>query len=132
MKFLSNEVRVGILAVLALALSFWGYQFIRGKNVLKLANTYYVEYENVSLLKVSTPVTINGVQVGFVSAITPVQEKTFPKAPLQKSGRKGSWAANRLRCSIQRPAAGQTAPRPGILSRARCWVWWGPWSAQAR
>ena len=75
MKFLSNEVRVGILAVLALALSFWGYQFIRGKNVLKLANTYYVEYENVSLLKVSTPVAINGVQVGFVSAITPVQEK---------------------------------------------------------
>lgn len=75
MKIFSNEVKIGLLAATALALAFWGYKFIQGRNLLKRSNIYYVEYDNVSLLKLSTPVTINGVQVGFVSEIQPVMSK---------------------------------------------------------
>ncbi|MEY4105790.1 MAG: hypothetical protein RL181_132 [Bacteroidota bacterium] len=75
MKIFSNEVKIGLLAAIALSLAFWGYKFIQGRNLLKRSNIYYVEYDNVSLLKLSTPVTINGVQVGFVSEIQPVMSK---------------------------------------------------------
>jgi len=75
MKIFTYEVKVGLLAFIALALAFWGYKFIIGQNLLKRSNVFYVEYDNVGLLKISTPVTINGVEIGFVSQIEPVVEK---------------------------------------------------------
>lgn len=72
---LSNEVKVAILAIVAIALSYWGYKFILGKNILKDSNLYYVEYKDVDLMKTSSPVTIGGVQVGFVSGIKPLLER---------------------------------------------------------
>lgn len=64
---MSNEVKIGILAVVAIALSLWGYKFIMGKNALTSSNIYYVEYENVEGLQKATPVRISGFQVGVVS-----------------------------------------------------------------
>lgn len=72
---LSNEVKVALLAIMAIALSFWGYKFILGKNVLKDSNIYYVEYQDVDLMKTSSPVTIGGVQIGFVSEIKPLLDR---------------------------------------------------------
>ena len=66
---MSNEVKVGILAVVAIALSIWGYQFIRGKNVLLKANTYKVFYPNVDRMQIGTQVFINGVEVGSVASV---------------------------------------------------------------
>lgn len=64
---MSNEVKIGILAVVAIGLSLWGYKFIMGKNALTSSNIYYVEYENVEGLQKATPVRISGFQVGVVS-----------------------------------------------------------------
>jgi phospholipid/cholesterol/gamma-HCH transport system substrate-binding protein len=66
---MSNETKIGILAFVAIALSIWGYKFIRGKNLLVASNIYYVEYENIEELKMSSPVLINGFQVGIVADI---------------------------------------------------------------
>lgn len=66
---MSNEVKVAILAIVAVALFYWGYKFVRGKNLLSTTNTYYVEYDNVDQLNMSSPVLINGYQIGFVSDI---------------------------------------------------------------
>ena len=66
---MSNETKIGILAVVAIALSFWGYKFIMGKNVLLDSNIYYVEYENVQMLQLGTPVYINGFSQGNVADI---------------------------------------------------------------
>ena len=44
---MSNEVKIAILAIAALGLSYWGYKFILGKNVLVNSNIYYVEYDDV-------------------------------------------------------------------------------------
>lgn len=79
---LSNELKVAILAILAIALSYWGYKFIQGKNVLKDSNYYYVEYENVDLMQTSSPVTIGGVQVGFVSEIKPLLDRKMVRVTL--------------------------------------------------
>ena len=66
---MSREVKIALLAIAALGLTFWGYKFIQGKNVLVSSNVYYVEYDNVDGLQPSSPVRIRGSQVGFVAGI---------------------------------------------------------------
>lgn len=61
------EVKIGLLALVAIGLSIWGYKFIQGSNLLSSSNNYYVEYEDVAGLTVGTPVQISGVAVGSVS-----------------------------------------------------------------
>jgi phospholipid/cholesterol/gamma-HCH transport system substrate-binding protein len=63
---LSNEVKIGLLALVALALGFWGFKFLKGMNVLSSSKTLYVKYENVDQLRPSSPVFIKGFQVGMV------------------------------------------------------------------
>ncbi len=64
---MSNEVKVGILAIVAIALSYWGYKFIMGKNVLLKSNIYKVYYPRVDRMQVGTNVYINGIEVGSVA-----------------------------------------------------------------
>ncbi|MCB0610249.1 MAG: MCE family protein [Lewinella sp.] len=66
---ISKEVKVGILAVVAIALSFWGYNFIVGKNLLTNSDYYRIVYNNVEGLQVGTPVRISGVEVGSVTGV---------------------------------------------------------------
>ncbi len=66
---MSNEIKVALLAIASFVLFYWGYRFIRGKNVLATSNIYYVEYDNIDQLQPSSPVLINGFQVGFVAEI---------------------------------------------------------------
>ncbi|MEZ4928000.1 MAG: MlaD family protein [Saprospiraceae bacterium] len=63
---ISNEVKVAVLAIVAVALGFWGFKFLKGINVLTASKTYYVRYDNVDQLRLSSPVFINGFQVGMV------------------------------------------------------------------
>lgn len=66
---MSNEVKIGILTIVAIALSFWGYKFILGQNILIKSNTLKVYYEEVNGLILGTPVQINGVKIGSVSKV---------------------------------------------------------------
>jgi phospholipid/cholesterol/gamma-HCH transport system substrate-binding protein len=63
---LSNEVRIAIFAIIALALGFWGFKFLKGMNVLTTSKTFYVKYDSVDQLRPSSPVFIKGFQVGMV------------------------------------------------------------------
>ncbi|GJM32951.1 MAG: mammalian cell entry protein [Saprospiraceae bacterium] len=85
---MSNEVKIGLLAIVTIALSFWGYKFILGKNVLTKSNNYKVLYENVGGLQIGTTVRINGVAVGTVASITLLpdeKEQVLVLLDLQKS-----------------------------------------------
>ncbi len=66
---ISKEVKIGLLALVAISLSFWGYKFILGKNLLVKSNYYKVIYTSVDGLRVGTSVRINGVSVGSVGSI---------------------------------------------------------------
>lgn len=68
------EVKIGILALVAIGFSFWGYKFIQGSNLFSSSNYYVVNYENVAGLTVGTPVQISGVNIGSVSKIFLNQE----------------------------------------------------------
>ena len=65
----SNETKIGLLAVVAVSLLIWGYKYIKGKNILKTSTYLYIQYEDIDMLSTSTPVVIQGLQVGIVSDI---------------------------------------------------------------
>ena len=44
---MSRETRIGILSVLVIAASIWGYKFIKGQNILSSQQFFYIEYDDV-------------------------------------------------------------------------------------
>ncbi|WP_124981415.1 MlaD family protein [Nonlabens xiamenensis] len=66
---LSKEIKVGILTVSAVALFIFGYQYLKGRNLLKDDRSFYAVYNNVEGLTQSAPVTINGLRVGNIDNI---------------------------------------------------------------
>lgn len=78
LKF-SNEMKVALLAIAAVALGIWGFKFLKGQNMLSLSKNFYVKYDNVQELRVSAPVFIQGLQVGSVKdiSIDPKDDRTI-------------------------------------------------------
>ncbi|MBK9337434.1 MAG: MCE family protein [Lewinellaceae bacterium] len=76
---ISNETKIGLLAVAAIALGIWGFKFLKGLNILTASQTYYVRYDHVDQLRPSSPVFISGLQVGMVKDIyiDPVDDKSI-------------------------------------------------------
>lgn len=65
-KIFRKEVAIGISAIIALVILYSGIEFLKGINIFKPANHYYVSYTNVAGLGIASPVTINGFKVGQV------------------------------------------------------------------
>ncbi|MBO5052974.1 MAG: MCE family protein [Muribaculaceae bacterium] len=68
-KVFRKEVLIGVSVLAALAILVFGIDFLKGVNVFKATNYYYVTYDNVAGLAVSAPVTVNGYKVGQVRDI---------------------------------------------------------------
>lgn len=69
MKAYSREVIIGLSVLIAALVLFFGIDYLKGVNVFKAANYYYVSYTSVNGLTVSSPVTLNGFKVGQVRDI---------------------------------------------------------------
>lgn len=66
---ISKELRVGLMAIVSIALLIFGYNFLKGKNLLEDSRTFYAVYDQVEGLNPSSAVTINGLQIGTVTRI---------------------------------------------------------------
>lgn len=66
---MKKELKVGILAIVAIGLLVFGYNFLKGNNLFNTSRTFYAVYDDVEGLSPSAPVTINGFQVGTVTDI---------------------------------------------------------------
>lgn len=69
MKFLTKEVKIAIATIVAAILVFIGINFLKGINVFKSSNTYYVLFDDVAGLAISNAVYANGYPVGVVRTI---------------------------------------------------------------
>ncbi|MBQ8191197.1 MAG: MCE family protein [Bacteroidaceae bacterium] len=69
MKYLTKEVKIGLAGIVAIALLVFGINFLKGINMFKSGNGYYVEFENIAGLVTSSPVYANGFGVGLVRDI---------------------------------------------------------------
>ena len=70
MKFLTNEVKIALVAIAGIVVLFIGLHFLKGLRVFSSATSYYVQFDNVSGLSASSPVYANGYRVGVVEAIS--------------------------------------------------------------
>ena len=66
---ISKEAKIGILMVLTIGFLIWGYSFLKGKNLLKPTDDYFVVYEQVGGLMESGHVILSGYKVGYVDDI---------------------------------------------------------------
>ncbi|MFY0607450.1 MAG: MCE family protein [Cyclobacteriaceae bacterium] len=70
---MSKEFKVGLIALVAGGLLYYGFNFLKGNDFFSPTNKYYAIYENVDGLNKSNPVIINGLTVGRVSRIKLMQ-----------------------------------------------------------
>lgn len=66
---LSREVKTGIVAILVLAIAIWGFNFLKGKNIFKPTNTYYVVYDNIEGLIESGYIYYRGYKIGNITGL---------------------------------------------------------------
>lgn len=69
MKYVTKEVKIACAGIAAVAVLFFGIKFLRGINMFKATNYYYVAYDNIGGLTVSSPVYADGYNIGIVRNI---------------------------------------------------------------
>lgn len=66
---ISTEVKLGIIITVAIAVTIWGINFLKGRNILKPANDYVAFYNDVGGLDINAKVYMNGFRIGQVDDI---------------------------------------------------------------
>jgi phospholipid/cholesterol/gamma-HCH transport system substrate-binding protein len=66
---ISKEARVGLIVTAGLVMFYFGYNFLKGKNIFSTSRTYYAVFDNVDQLLPSAAVQLNGFRVGVVDRI---------------------------------------------------------------
>lgn len=67
---MSKELKTGIIAVIIVVAFIWGFNFLKGQNLLDTGTRVFkVEYERIGGLTKASTVTINGLKVGKVDKI---------------------------------------------------------------
>ncbi len=66
---ISRELKIGIVAVVTIGILIWGWNFLKGINIFKTTDTYYVVYSDIKGLIESGVVILNGYKVGNVGKI---------------------------------------------------------------
>ena len=68
-KFFTREVKVGIMAIVAIFVLYFGLNFLKGIDIFSSVSNYYASYENIGGLVPSSPVYVKGFKVGQVEEI---------------------------------------------------------------
>jgi phospholipid/cholesterol/gamma-HCH transport system substrate-binding protein len=67
---LTKEMMIGLAVVLSLTFLYIGVNYLKGINLFKPVNHYFVTCTNVKDVTISTPVYVDGFKVGLVRSIT--------------------------------------------------------------
>ncbi len=68
-KYFSREVIIGIITIISLFILYFGINYLKGVNLFKPSNHYYIKFDNVTDLQKSSPVYVDGFKVGVVNSI---------------------------------------------------------------
>jgi phospholipid/cholesterol/gamma-HCH transport system substrate-binding protein len=66
---MSNEVKVGLVAVLAIVSAYFGFNYLKGIEIFQDSRTYYAIYPRIDGLSADNTVQLNGVKIGRVRNI---------------------------------------------------------------
>lgn len=65
---LTREIKTAVLVISSILLFYWGYNFLKGKNLFDTSKKIYVVYDSVEGLEPSSSVKLKGVTVGRVNS----------------------------------------------------------------
>jgi len=68
-KFFTREVIIGLVTIISLVVLYFGFNYLKGINIFKPTNHYYVSMDNVNELQKSSPIYVDGFKVGLVNDI---------------------------------------------------------------
>ncbi|HLZ88233.1 MAG TPA: MlaD family protein [Puia sp.] len=66
---ISNETKIGVMAVIALAALILGFNYLKGSSLFEHTKKLYAVFDNVEGLEISNVVQINGLNIGSITAI---------------------------------------------------------------
>lgn len=70
LKFkISKEARVGLVISAGLIMFYFGYNYLKGKNIFSKSRSFYAVFDNVDQLAPTAAVQLNGFKVGVVDDI---------------------------------------------------------------
>src|SRR5574344_1956516 len=69
MKYFTKEVQKAFVAIIGLAVVFFGLQFLKGVNLTSSDARYYAQFDDMSGLSANCPVYADGYKVGIVKDI---------------------------------------------------------------
>jgi phospholipid/cholesterol/gamma-HCH transport system substrate-binding protein len=69
MTKISNETKIGVMAVVALAALILGFNFLKGSSLFQHTKKLYAIFDNVEGLELSNAVQIDGLTIGSISGI---------------------------------------------------------------
>jgi phospholipid/cholesterol/gamma-HCH transport system substrate-binding protein len=72
---LSNETKVGLLAIIAILILVLGFNFLKGKNLFSKPPVIYAVFKNIGTLEKSNTVKINGLPIGTVYNFGPADKQ---------------------------------------------------------
>lgn len=72
---ITNEVKVGLLAIAAIVVLVLGFNFLKGTNVFSKPYKLYARFPNIGSLEKSNQVKINGFNIGTVFSFTPADKE---------------------------------------------------------
>lgn len=75
-NILTKEAKIGLVSIVSLVLLYFGINYLKGINLFKPVNHYFVTFHNVKEVTVSSPVYIDGFKVGLVRGIVYDYENT--------------------------------------------------------
>lgn len=65
----TKEAKIGLVSIVSLALLYFGINYLKGINLFQPTNYYYIAFNNVKDVTVSSPVYVEGFKVGLVREI---------------------------------------------------------------
>ena len=84
-----REYSIALLVLVALGLLIFGFNYLKGLDLLQKRNIYHVVYEDVSGISGSSPVYYNGFKVGQVVSTELVRSGRGGRRCLHRPSRGG-------------------------------------------
>jgi len=68
-KSKKRYILYGFMAIIIIAVSYWGINFLKGIGLFSDRNVYYIKYDRIDGLDVSSAVTVSGYKIGQVTEV---------------------------------------------------------------
>jgi len=67
---LKKEVQIGLVAIIAIAVAYYGFSFLLGKQILRKGTQFYALYPSSGGIAIDNHVKLNGISVGKVNKVS--------------------------------------------------------------